>query len=204
MKSSHLSGSTARHLHPYLASAVISSVLLHGMASRMTGGGILNSGRRVGRPKKLLQPKALLTQRVRRLIDLCHQGNVDEASKATGLPYATLLGLYHGRTANPKIRTLVAFDWSLSASLGLPLFAETVAQSAHCWRRAGLQGAQSTADQLPSWPASFRERRGREECSIRDAAVPPPNTRHDRLRGGMGEAPAEPRQVLDDGDTRVA
>ncbi len=60
----------------------------------------------IGRPKKLRKPKTLLTRRVRRLIDLAHDGNLQEASDATGLPYATLRDLYSGRTTNPRVNTL--------------------------------------------------------------------------------------------------
>jgi hypothetical protein len=63
--------------------------------------------RRVGRPKqKPPQAKALLTRRVRRLIDLAYDGNLRTASLTTGLPYTTLRSLYTGRTLNPGIRTL--------------------------------------------------------------------------------------------------
>ena len=63
--------------------------------------------RRVPRPKLKAPPaQALLTRRVRKLIDLAYGGNVRLASMATGLPYATLRDLYTGRTLNPGIATL--------------------------------------------------------------------------------------------------
>jgi len=62
--------------------------------------------RQIGRPKKFRKPKTLVTRRVRRLIDLAHDGNIQEASEATGLPYATLRDLYSGRTTNPRVNTL--------------------------------------------------------------------------------------------------
>ncbi|MFI5091182.1 MAG: hypothetical protein ACHP7P_14100 [Terriglobales bacterium] len=57
------------------------------------------------RPKNPSAP-ALLTRRVRKLIDLAYGGNVRLASMTTGLPYATLRDLYTGRTLNPGIATL--------------------------------------------------------------------------------------------------
>lgn len=83
--------------------------------------------RRVGRPKlKAPQAKALLTRRVRRLIDLAYGGNIRLASMTTGLPYATLRDLYGGRTLNPGIATLQVLadrhgfseQWFLSAQQG--------------------------------------------------------------------------------------
>lgn len=69
-------------------------------------GGMVEMSPQIGRPKKLRKPKTLLTRRVRRLIDLAHDGNIQEASEATGLPYATLRDLYSGRTTNPRVNTL--------------------------------------------------------------------------------------------------
>lgn len=64
---------------------------------------------RVGRPKaKLKTARHHITRRVRRLIDLAHEGNVHEASRATGIPYATVRDLYVGRSANPGHKTLKA------------------------------------------------------------------------------------------------
>ena len=72
---------------------------------------------RVGRPKqKPPQAKALLTRRVRRLIDLAYDGNLRTASMTTGLPYTTLRSLYTGRTVNPGIATLRV----LAARHGIP------------------------------------------------------------------------------------
>jgi hypothetical protein len=75
---------------------------------------------RVGRPKKQLsRAKHLVTRRFRALMHLAHQGNLSEASRATGLPYPTVRDLYVGRTSNPSFRTLealadtygVALEW---------------------------------------------------------------------------------------------
>jgi len=61
----------------------------------------------VGRPKsKPLTQKHLTNSRVRSLIDAAHQGNVLDASRVTGLPYATVRDLYRGRTTNPSLKTL--------------------------------------------------------------------------------------------------
>lgn len=91
--------------------------------------------RQIGRPKKLRKPKTLLTRRVRRLIDLAHDGNIQEASDATGLPYATLRDLYSGRTTNPRVNTLKRLansygfsePWFLQEDLGevVPFAART-------------------------------------------------------------------------------
>jgi hypothetical protein len=63
----------------------------------------------VGRPKKKLAPaKALVTRRIRRLVDLAHDGNVREASVRSGVAYATLRDLYLGLTTNPSVGTLEA------------------------------------------------------------------------------------------------
>ena len=62
---------------------------------------------RLGRPAaRLTKPKALITRRVRRLIDIAHDSNVNEASRASGVPYATLYDLYSGDSTNPSLRTL--------------------------------------------------------------------------------------------------
>jgi len=45
---------------------------------------------------------------VRRLLDLAHDGNVREASLASGIAYATIRDLYTGRGVNPSLRTLQA------------------------------------------------------------------------------------------------
>jgi hypothetical protein len=64
---------------------------------------------RLGRPKtKLVKPKATVTERVRRLVDLAHDGNVHEASHASGVAYGTLRDLYSGRSTNPNLSTLDA------------------------------------------------------------------------------------------------
>jgi transcriptional regulator with XRE-family HTH domain len=62
---------------------------------------------RVGRPRgKTVATTNLLTRRVRRLVDVAHDGNVHEASKVSGLAYATLRDLYSGRSTNPSLRTM--------------------------------------------------------------------------------------------------
>lgn len=63
---------------------------------------------RVGRPRstKLKPAKIRLTRQVRRLIDVAHDGNVQEASRVSGMAYATLRDLYTGRSTNPNVRTL--------------------------------------------------------------------------------------------------
>jgi transcriptional regulator with XRE-family HTH domain len=73
---------------------------------------------RVGRPKhQLSRATHLVTQRIRALVHLAHQGNLSEASRATGLPYPTLRDLYVGRSTNPSYRTLEA----LADCYGIPL-----------------------------------------------------------------------------------
>jgi hypothetical protein len=63
----------------------------------------------MGRPReKLKRTSVLFTNRFRRLIDIAHDGNIREASRATGLPYPTLRDLYSGRNANPSLNTLRA------------------------------------------------------------------------------------------------
>jgi hypothetical protein len=65
--------------------------------------------KRVGRPKhQLSRAQHLVTRRIRALIHLAHEGNLSEASRATGLPYPTLRDLYVGRSTNPSYRTLEA------------------------------------------------------------------------------------------------
>jgi hypothetical protein len=64
--------------------------------------------RRPGRPKKSRKTLALVTRRVRRLIDLAHDGNIRQASDETGLPYPTLRDLYSGRRASPRLATVKA------------------------------------------------------------------------------------------------
>lgn len=64
---------------------------------------------RMGRPRaKLPKARTNLTTRVRRLIDYAHDGNVREASQASGIAYATLRDLYTGKSTNPSLRTLTA------------------------------------------------------------------------------------------------
>lgn len=65
--------------------------------------------KRLGRPRnKLPKASAVITRRVRRLIDLAHEGNLNEASRVTGIPHPTLRDLYLGRTVNPSLQTLEA------------------------------------------------------------------------------------------------
>lgn len=72
------------------------------------GQGLLSTPR-VGRPRaKLSKPSSEITVRVRRLLDLAHDGNVREASIASEIPYATLRDLYTGKGTNPSLRTLQA------------------------------------------------------------------------------------------------
>ncbi|HET9064935.1 MAG TPA: hypothetical protein VFN22_03840 [Gemmatimonadales bacterium] len=47
-----------------------------------------------------------MTRRVRALIDYAHEGNIREASVASGLAYGTLRDLYTGKTTNPGVETL--------------------------------------------------------------------------------------------------
>lgn len=71
-----------------------------------------------GRPKKRRRALALVTRRVRRLIDLAHDGNIRQASEETGLPYATLRDLYSGRRANPGLNTLEALARHYAVPMG--------------------------------------------------------------------------------------
>jgi len=65
----------------------------------------------IGRPRaKLKRATELFTIRFRRLIDMAHRGNVQEASRATGLAYPTIRDLYLGRNANPSLKTLKALS----------------------------------------------------------------------------------------------
>lgn len=63
--------------------------------------------RRAGRRRGRLPPAAhFLTRRIRRLVDLAHDGNVREAADHIGVPYATLRKLYMGRSLNPGVATI--------------------------------------------------------------------------------------------------
>lgn len=65
--------------------------------------------KRVGRPRtNRPRASAVVTRRVRRLVDLAHEGNLSEASRVTGLPYPTIRDLYTGRTTNPSAETIEA------------------------------------------------------------------------------------------------
>lgn len=73
---------------------------------------------RVGRPKKQLsRAQDLFTRRFRALMHLAHEGNLGEASRATGVSYPTLRDLYVGRTVNPSFRTLEALADTYGVSL---------------------------------------------------------------------------------------
>lgn len=62
---------------------------------------------KVGRPHaKPKRATHTVTRRVRRLIDIAHDGIVQAASDATGLPYPTIRDLYSGRITNPSLKTL--------------------------------------------------------------------------------------------------
>lgn len=61
-------------------------------------------GRKRTRPLK--RAEALVTSRIRQLIDEAHAGNVHEASKVTGVPSPTLRALYAGNNVNPELNTL--------------------------------------------------------------------------------------------------
>jgi transcriptional regulator with XRE-family HTH domain len=64
---------------------------------------------KLGRPRpKLKRATHTITRRVRRLIDMAHDGNVQAAGRATGLPYPTIRDLYLGRSTNPSLKTLKA------------------------------------------------------------------------------------------------
>lgn len=59
-----------------------------------------------GRPKKPRRSRSFVTRRVRRLIDLAHDGNIQQAATEIGMAYATLRDLYSGRRTNPSLRIL--------------------------------------------------------------------------------------------------
>jgi len=62
---------------------------------------------RAGRPQNKLSPaRSVVTRRIRHLFDLAHDGNLREASEATGVPYTTIRDLYHGRSTSPSLQTL--------------------------------------------------------------------------------------------------
>jgi hypothetical protein len=84
--------------------------LRHHTTNLFSGQGIVKSSR-VGRPRAALKPAtSKITVRMRRLLDTAHDGNVHEASKASGIPYATLRDLYTGRSTNPSLKTLEAIS----------------------------------------------------------------------------------------------
>lgn len=65
--------------------------------------------RRVGRPRKRLPDASHpITERVRYLVETAHAGNLNEASRVTGLAYPTLRDLYVGETVHPGLSTLNA------------------------------------------------------------------------------------------------
>jgi hypothetical protein len=74
--------------------------------------------RRRGRPRRPLgPPTAVVTARLRRLVDDVHDGNLLEASAHAGVPYATLREIHAGRTASPGLHTLER----IARAYGLPL-----------------------------------------------------------------------------------
>jgi transcriptional regulator with XRE-family HTH domain len=74
---------------------------------------------KLGRPRaKLKKATSTVTRRVRRLIDVAHDGNVQAASRATGLPYPTVRDLYLGRSTNPSLKTLRALAETYSVFEG--------------------------------------------------------------------------------------
>ncbi len=83
--------------------------------------------KRKGRPTVgVAASTALVTERVRHLIDGAHGGNVHEASKVSGVPSATLRALYSGRNVNPELRTLEALAGPYGISPGWFSDAEAV------------------------------------------------------------------------------
>lgn len=98
--------------------------------------------RQVGRPKATLSSQVPpVTQRIRRLIDQVHGGNLAAAGRATGLPYPTIRDLYSGRTVNPELATLdqlraaygVSLNWftDRAAENEVPLQGRTVLLPPH-------------------------------------------------------------------------
>lgn len=64
---------------------------------------------KIGRPRaKLKRATHTVTRRVRRLVDMAHDGVIQAASETTGLPYPTIRDLYLGRSTNPSLKTLKA------------------------------------------------------------------------------------------------
>ena len=62
--------------------------------------------RRRRRPRRHLgPPTALVTARLRRLVDDVHEGSLLEASAHAGVPYATLREIHSGRTFDPGLPT---------------------------------------------------------------------------------------------------
>ena len=76
--------------------------------TNLFNGQVAMNSPRIGRPRraKLKPAKHRITRQVRRLIDVAHDGNVLEASKVSGIPYATIRDLYTGRSTNPSVKTL--------------------------------------------------------------------------------------------------
>jgi len=142
--------------------------------------------RRAGRPrKKLPKATALLTRRVRRLIDLAHEGNLNEASRVTGISYPTLRDLYVGRTVNPSVRTLEALRKPYDIYLQWftdPAQPEQVLLS-------GLVGL------LPPHPQIPGRRPYRREVTIPFAAWPMYNLL-ETLNQWLDQQPADPRRPI--------
>ena len=81
--------------------------------------------RRRGRPPRPLAPTVTgVTLRLRRLVDLVHDGNLLEAAAHCGVAYGTLREIHTGRTRNPGLATLerisraygVPMEWFLSTA----------------------------------------------------------------------------------------
>lgn len=120
---------------------------------------------RIGRPKqKPARATALITRRVRKLIDLAYEGNIRLASLTTGLPYATLRDLYIGRTVNPSIATLevlaarhgfpMAVQWFLREDQGedLPLGGVVILLPAAPGQPQDLKHARESFIPYAAWP----------------------------------------------------
>lgn len=66
---------------------------------------------RMGRPRSgVPEATAVVTRRIRLVIDQVHDGNVRAASKASNVAYATLRDLYSGKNTSPAPSTLAKLD----------------------------------------------------------------------------------------------
>lgn len=142
------------------------------------------SPRSPGRPKAPLRPaKATVTRRVRLLVDQIHDSNLNEASEATGVPYATLRDLYNGRTTRPGEGTLTK-----------------LAQAYGFWPHWFTE--EKEPDQLPQagnvWNVRERSASGRERgrgIVVPYAAFPLPTVRRELL-AAIAAQPAKPGRIL--------